>query len=259
MHAAAWLPFLVEIADRADEIALHFFRAPRLRVETKPDASPVTEADRAIEETARGLCAARRPALAVAGEEFGVAPVDGGPRLIIDPIDGTRNFVRGVPVFGTLLAVEEAGEIVAGLVSAPALAARWSAARGSGAFAGARRIRVSAVARLADAFLLHSSVGGHSETGPPAGFAELAGRVDRTRGFGDFYQHLLVAEGAAEIAIDPSVRLWDVAALLVIVEEAGGRATTLAGDRAPGGSFVTSNGLLHDAALEVLSGTTRHG
>ena len=257
MHPSEWLPFLVEIADRADAIALRFFRAPRLRVETKPDASPVTEADRAIEEAARALCGARCPALAVAGEEFGIAPEDGGPRLIIDPIDGTRNFVRGVPVFGTLLAIEEEGEIVAGLVSAPALASRWSAARGSGAFAGARRIQVSAVRKLEDAFVLHSSVGGRSETAPPpAGFAELVRRVDRTRGFGDFYQHLLVAEGAAEIAIDPSVRLWDVAALMVIVEEAGGRATTLAGDRrASGGSFVTSNGVLHDAALGILSGT----
>lgn len=254
--AVGWLPFLTEIADRADEIALRHFRGPRLQVEEKPDSSPVTEADRAIEEAARRLCRDRHPDLAVAGEEFGVGPSGTGARLVIDPIDGTRNFVRGVPIFGTLLAIEEAGEVVAGLVSAPALGARWSAARGNGAFAGARRIRVSAVSRLENAFLLHSTVGGHAEKPPPDGFAGLARRVERTRGFGDFYQHLLVAEGAAEIAVDPSVSLWDVAPLLVVVEEAGGRATTLAGERrADGGSFVTTNGVLHEETLRLLAGS----
>jgi histidinol-phosphatase len=249
-----WLPFLSEIAAEADEIALRSFRAPRLRVETKPDASPVTEADRAIEEAARRLCRERHPGLGIAGEEFGTDPSASGARLIIDPIDGTRNFVRGVPIFATLLAIEEEGEIAAGLVSAPALGARWSAARGRGALAGTRPIRVSGVGALEHAFLLHSSVAGHAETVPPPGFAALAERVERTRGFGDFYQHVLVAEGAAEIAVDPAVSLWDVAPLIVIVEEAGGRATTLEGERRAGGSLVTTNGPLHDEVLARLGG-----
>jgi histidinol-phosphatase len=253
----AWLPLLTEIADRADPIALRYFRSTDLAVVAKADASPVTIADRSIEEAARDLVARRHPELGIFGEEFGEAG-PGEARLIIDPIDGTRNFVRGIPVFASLLAIEEWGEVVAGLVSAPALGLRWHAARGEGAFCGARRIRVSRVRELGDAHVFHSDLSGAAEVAPPPGASALFARVQRTRGFGDFYQHLLVAEGAGEFAIDPVVKPWDIAALLVILEEAGGRATTLEGARTiSGGSLITSNGLLHEAARALLLGPAR--
>jgi len=246
-----WLPFLSELADRADAVAMRWFRAAGLRVEDKADQSPVTEADRAIEAMARTVARERHPELGVLGEEEGAAG-DSGLRLIVDPIDGTRNFVRGIPVFATLLAIEDAGEVEAGVVSAPALHARWHAARGAGAFRDGRRLHVSAARSLQDALLFHSNLG-PQESGPPAGFIRLVARVARTRGFGDFYQHMLVAEGAGEIAIDPVMHPWDIAALQVIVEEAGGRATSLTGERSIHAmSLVTSNGALHDAALDAL-------
>ena len=173
--------------------------------------------------------------------------------MIIDPIDGTRNYVRGIPIFGVLLAIEVGGEVAAGLVSAPALHTRWHGARGAGAFRDGMRIGVSSVGTLESALLLHGNLG-VAEPAPPFGFAALAGKVDRTRGFGDFYQHMLVAEGAGEIAIDPAANPWDIAALQVIVEEAGGRATALDGTRSIyAGSLVSSNGMLHQQALEALA------
>lgn len=256
MPATDWLPLLHDIADRADPIALRYFGRASLRVDVKPDASPVTEADHAIEAAARTLARERHPELGLLGEEEGEVGAGREVRLIVDPIDGTRNFVRGIPVFATLLAIEAAGEVVAGVVSAPALGARWHAARGAGAFRGARRLRVSAVAALGRAFLLHGNLG-PGEGGPPARLWHLAAQVERTRGFGDFYQHALVAEGAAEIAVDPVMQPWDVAALQVLVEEAGGRATSLGGERSIyAGSLLTSNGLVHDAALGALTVTS---
>jgi histidinol-phosphatase len=247
------LPFLAELADGADRIALQFFRARDLRVDEKPDRSPVTEADRAIEAMARRLLRERHPALGMLGEEEGETRGTGSARLIIDPIDGTRNFVRGVPLFGILLAIEAGGEIVAGVASAPALHARWHAARGAGAFRDGRPIRVSGVGELGHALLLHGNLG-RGEPAPPPGFLTLARQVDRTRGFGDFYQHVLVAEGAGEIGVDPAANPWDIAALQVIVEEAGGRATALSGERSIyAGSLVTSNGPMHQRVLETLS------
>ena len=252
-NAADWLPWLMELADSADRIALAAFRKPGLGAETKTDSSPVTEADQAIEATVRAQAVERHPELGVLGEEEGAR----GPsetRLIIDPIDGTRNFVRGIPVFATLLAIESSGDVVAGVVSAPALRARWQAARGAGAFRDGRRLAVSRVRSLAQALLLHGNLRS-GERGPPAGLAGLMRRVERTRGFGDFYQHMLVAEGAAEIAIDPAMHPCDIAALQVVVEEAGGRATALSGARSIyATSLVSSNGLLHDAALQALGG-----
>ena len=250
--AAAWLPFLSELADAADAIAKQLFRTRNLRVDEKPDLSPVTEADRAIEAMARRLVGERYPELGVLGEEQGEAPGSAGARLIIDPIDGTRNFVRGIPVFGVLLAIEVGGEVAAGMASAPALRMRWHGARGAGAFRDGRRIAVSGIRALDAALLLHGNLGS-AEPAPPAGFAALARQVERTRGFGDFYQHMLVAEGAGEIAVDPVAHPWDIAALQVIVEEAGGQATALGGERSIyAGSLVTSNGALHRQALEAL-------
>jgi histidinol-phosphatase len=251
-----WLPFLTELADSADALALRWFRAPKLRVEQKPDLSPVTEADQAIEAMARTLVRERHPALGVLGEEQGEATGTATARLIIDPIDGTRNFVRGIPVFATLLAIEAGGEVVAGVASAPALRARWQAARGSGAFRDGRRIGVSGVRALDHAVLFHGNLG-PGEAGPPPGIAGLLARVERTRGFGDFYQHVLVAEGAGEIAIDPVMHPWDIAALQVIVEEAGGRATSFGGQRSIyETSLVTSNGEMHQVILDTLTRST---
>jgi histidinol-phosphatase len=251
-----WLALLHEMADAADRIALRHFRTAALAVDAKADASPVTEADRGIEAAARALLRQRHRDMAVLGEEEG-ATGTGERRLIIDPIDGTRNFVRGVPVFASLLAVEEAGVVVAGVVSAPALGQRWHAATGTGAWNGGRRLAVSGITRLEGAHLFHGSLGGSREANPLPGLVPLAQRVERTRGFGDFYQHVLVAEGAGEIAVDPIVQPWDVAPLVVLVAEAGGRTSSLSG--APtiyGGSLLTTNGALHDAALEALGPPT---
>lgn len=253
MEDSGWLSLLNEIADRADEIALRFFRSAYLAVELKSDQSPVTIADRTIEEAARALLRARRPSAGILGEEHGETASSCGARLIIDPIDGTANYARGIPLFATLLAVEEDGEIAAGLVSAPALNSRWWASRGGGAYRDGVRIRVSGIQSLEEAQVFHAGVLGPDGRPLPPGILRLLGRAARTRGFGDFYQHLLVAEGSGEIAVDPIVRPWDVAALTVIVEEAGGKATTFEGERAiSGGSLLTSNGWLHAEAMERL-------
>jgi histidinol-phosphatase len=250
-----WLRLLTEIADQADPIALRYFRSSGLAVDAKSDASPVTVADRSIEEGARELMARRHPGLGIFGEEFGETAAASGARLIIDPIDGTRNFVRGIPIFASLLAIEEHGEVVAGLVSAPAMGLRWHAVRGQGAFCGIRRLAVSSIADLAQGQVFHGDLSGQAEKPPPPGIHGLFRAAQRTRGFGDFYQHLLVAEGAGEVAIDPEVKPWDIAALQVIIEEAGGLATTTAGVRTiHGGSLVSSNRLVHDQALALLCG-----
>ncbi len=254
MPTSDWLPLLGEIADRSDEIARRLFRRVDLRVEQKPDRSLVTEADREIESAARKLVAERHPDLGVFGEEQGEQIGRSSARLIIDPIDATANFVRGIPVFATLLAIEIEAEVVAGLVSAPELGTRWHASRGHGAFQGERRLQVSAVRQLEHAQLFHGSLGGYEGGRTPPGLHQLAKATHRQRGFGDFWQHCLVAAGSGEIAVDPIVQPWDIAALQVLVEEAGGRATTQNGERSIyGGSLVTTNGLLHAEALALLA------
>jgi histidinol-phosphatase len=257
VQATDWLPLLTELADRSDEIARRLFCSADLYVAEKPDKSLVTAADREIEATARKLVAERRPELGIYGEEEGEQPGRSDARLIIDPIDSTANFVRGIPAFATLLAIEVRGEVAAGLVSAPALVTRWHAARGAGAWQGRRRLRVSGIAKLEHAQLFHGSFGGYEGKLAPPGLVELARATHRQRGFGDFWQHCLVAAGSGEIAFDPIVAPWDIAALQVLVEEAGGRATTVAGERTIyKGSLVSSNGALHDAALGYLRGDT---
>ncbi len=230
------------------------FRAEDLRVERKPDTTHVTEADHATEELLRAGLAAARPDDAILGEEFGVEG-SGRRRWILDPIDGTANYVRGVPIWATLIALEEDGEMRVGVVSAPALHTRWYAARGEGAFANERLIQVSGVRDLADAQVCYSDLPSwteHRTTAQP--MIDLLHTVWRSRGVGDFLQHMLVAEGAADIAVEPIVNLWDLAPLLVVVEEAGGRFTSLEGERrADAGSAVSTNGLLHDVVLDALA------
>jgi histidinol-phosphatase len=248
------LQLALRLADLADAISLDRFRAEDLVIQTKPDMTPVSDADRAVEEAIRKHLDVERPWHAVVGEEMG-AQGDSPWRWIIDPIDGTKNYVRGVPVWATLIALEHAGQVVTGVVSAPALRRRWWASRGAGAFCDGRTVHTSAVRDLADASLSHSSIENWRGHPMQAGFEALTGAVWRTRGFGDFWQHMLVAEGAVDIAVEPEVTLWDLAALQVIVEEAGGRFTDLSGTPTPaGGNVLTTNGHLHEATLGMLRG-----
>jgi histidinol-phosphatase len=243
---SADLRLALELADLADELSLSRFRALDLKVDTKPDLSPVTEADKAIERALRERIAEARPEDAVLGEEEG-ASGEGPRRWILDPIDGTRNYSRGIPIFGTLIALEVDGELTIGVASAPALGRRWWAERGHGAFADGQPIRVSQIATIEEAVLSGLGDGfGEAE-------AKLAARSWHGRGFGEFWQYMLVAEGSADIGLDPIVNLWDLAAPLVIVEEAGGTFTDLKGERrADGGSALATNGVLHDAVLDAL-------
>jgi histidinol-phosphatase len=242
------LKFALELADLADSISTPRFRARDLAVHTKPDLTPVTDADRTIERTIRRRIEARRPRDAVLGEEEG-GPDHAPVRWIVDPIDGTKNFSRGIPIWATLIGLERDGEVVVGVASAPALGRRWWAVRGEGAFADGSAIHVSRVQRMEDAVF---SFTGRSLITERGGL-ELIGRAWHTRMFADFWQHLLVAEGSVDAAIDPVLHPWDIAAVQVIVEEAGGRATDVRGGRSVnGGSLVSSNGLLHDEVLAAL-------
>jgi histidinol-phosphatase len=252
------------LADQADSLTMQRFKALDLKVETKPDLTPVSDADRAVEEQMRVALGRSRPRDAMLGEEFGSVPGRGEGRRtwIIDPIDGTKNYVRGVPVWATLIALIENGMPVVGVVSAPALGRRWWASTGAGAYTGrslsqATRIRVSEVKDLKDASFAYSSVISWEEYGKLDGFLELSRACWRTRAYGDFWSHMLVAEGAVDIAAEPELSLWDVAAPAIIVTEAGGRFSALNGDASPAaGSGLTSNGLLHAALLTHLGDAT---
>jgi histidinol-phosphatase len=243
-----------ELADLADSITLPRFRAVDLQVETKPDLTPVSEADRAVERAIRERLAAERPGEAVLGEEEG-GDEAGAARWILDPIDATRNYVRGIPVFATLIALERDGACVAAVVAAPALGRRWWAARGEGAFTdGGRRLAVSAVARLEDAVFSYTSAADWERHGAGDAFRALTGTAWSPRGYGDFWQYMLLAEGSVDLAIETAAEVWDLAAPQLIVEEAGGRFTDTTGRRtAAGGSSIASNGLLHDVALRALA------
>ncbi|MDX6570159.1 MAG: histidinol-phosphatase [Gaiellales bacterium] len=231
------LAYALELADAADALTLPRFRASDLHIETKPDLTPVTDADRATERMLRDRIAQDRPGESVFGEEEGD---DGGAiRWIVDPIDGTRNFLRGIPVWATLLALERDGQFVCGVVSAPALRRRWWAARGEGAWANGTPIGVSAVRKLSDATV--SCTYGRD-------LARLEPLVSHARGLADFWQHVLVAEGALDAAVDAELKLWDYAALEPIVAEAGGRLAHF------GEQIVSTNGLVHDEVITALSG-----
>jgi histidinol-phosphatase len=256
------LAFALELADAADAMTLARFRATDLVIETKPDFTPVSDADRAVEEALRRRIAADRPDHAVFGEEMGHRAAATGAMgdtdewcWLIDPIDGTKNYVRGIPVFATLLALRHRNETVVAVVSAPALHRRWWAAKAGGAFADGVPIRVSAVGSLDDALLSYDEPVAFDRLGLTEAFLRLAHRCWRIRAFSDFWAHALVAEGAVDAAVhaEPGVKLWDLAPLKLIVEEAGGRFTDLTGAaRADGDSAVSSNGLLHDEVLTAL-------
>jgi histidinol-phosphatase len=258
------LALALELCDDADVLTTARFRAHDLHVETKPDLTPVSEADHAVEEAIRDRLAAARPDDAILGEEFGTTPSKtagaGHRRWIVDPIDGTKSYVRGVPVWATLLALEVEGELVVGVVSAPALGRRWWASRGGGAFADGDPIRVSDVHALEDAQLCFANFQDWEPKGLGEAMLALGRRAWRAVGFGDFWGHMLVAEGAADVMIEPELALWDVAALRPIVEEAGGRCSSIVGDPATGpGGCVTTNGHLHDGVLAALGASRPEG
>ncbi|OHV46911.1 histidinol-phosphatase [Parafrankia soli] len=256
---AGWLAddlaLALSLADAADRITLSRFQAVDLHVESKPDNTPVSDADTAVESMIRERLATARPGDGVLGEEEGLVGENTRRRWILDPVDGTKNFVRGVPVWGTLLGLEVDGEMVVGVASAPAMSRRWWAARGTGAFTrdatgDTRSLQVSSVARLSDAFLSFASLEGWRTADRLPQLLSLAEQIWRSRAYGDFWSHMMVAEGAVDLACEPEVSLWDLAALQVIVEEAGGRFTDLRGRRGPGwGTILTTNGHLHDVAL----------
>ena len=263
------------LADLADAISLDRYQAQDLVITTKPDNTPVTDADRAVETAIREALATHRQTDGLVGEEFGSDKGTSGRYWVIDPIDGTKNFMRGVPTWATLIAlvsVDEAGveEVIVGIASAPALARRWSAAKGHGAFvrfnpgtiddlsedfdssSREKKISVSKVAALTDASISYSDFVGWGDRLEP--FQKMLANAWRTRGIGDFWSHMLVAEGAVDVAIEPSLALWDMAALDIIVREAGGTFTNTAGQDGPfGGSGVSTNGVLHKAVINGLN------
>jgi histidinol-phosphatase len=263
------------LADLADAISLDRYQAQDLVIATKPDNTPVTDADRAVETAIREALATHRNTDGLVGEEFGSDKGTSGRYWVIDPIDGTKNFMRGVPTWATLIAlvnVDSSGieEVIVGIASAPALARRWSAAKGHGAFvrfssgniddlsedlgasSNEKKISVSKVAKLSDASISYSDFVGWGDRLEP--FQKMLASAWRTRGIGDFWSHMLVAEGAVDVAIEPSLAVWDMAALDIIVREAGGAFTNIAGQNGPfGGSGVSTNGVLHNAVISGLN------
>jgi histidinol-phosphatase len=245
------------LADDADSLTTNRFKALDLHVVNKPDLTPVTDADKSVEEGIRRTLSRARPRDAVLGEEQG-ATGSSNRRWIVDPIDGTKNFVRGVPVWATLIALMIDDEVVVGCVSAPQLNRRWWASKGGGAWTGrsllnASPCRVSDVARLDDASLSYSSLSGWDERDRLDDFLALSRRCWRTRAYGDFWSYMLLAEGAVDLAAEPELKIYDMAALDVIVREAGGLFTSLDGTPGPlGGNALASNGRLHDQALAFL-------
>ena len=270
------------LADVADAITLDRYQSQDLVITTKPDNTPVTDADRAVETAIREALGTHRSGDGLVGEEFGSDKGSSGRYWVIDPIDGTKNFMRGVPTWATLIAlvqVDASGneEVVVGIASAPALARRWAAAKGHGATvrfnAGTddftdtdtdkdfeslslavneKKISVSKVASLSDASISYSDFVGWGERLEP--FQRMLAGAWRTRGIGDFWSHMLVAEGAVDVAIEPSLAVWDMAALDIIVREAGGTFTNTAGHNGPfGGSGVSTNGVLHNAVINGLN------
>ena len=242
----------LEAADAADAVTMPRFRAADLAVEVKADSTPVSEADRAAEQAIRGVIGRDFPNDGILGEEYG-EDTGSGRRWIIDPIDATVNYVRGVPVWGTLIALEADGEVVVGVVSSPALGYRWWAARGDGAWRNAERITVSSIDRVEQAHMSFNALKACFSAGIGEQVMGLIHRCERVRGFGDFWSFMLLAEGSVDLVVEPIAALWDLAPLQVIVEEAGGTMTDLTGRRTiDTGNAVATNGRLHEEALAAL-------
>ncbi|WP_430868553.1 inositol monophosphatase family protein [Demequina aurantiaca] len=255
---AADLNLALAMADEVDALTMRNSDPADLTVELKPDDTPVTAVDRAAEQLIRSALQQQRPADSLLGEEYGSSG-DSARRWIVDPIDGTKNFIRGVPVWATLIALFDGDKPAVGVVSAPALGRRWFAAAGDGAWEGqdaatARRLAVSQVASLPEASMSYSSLTGWEPIGRLDSLLDLSREVWRTRAYGDFWSYMLVAEGAVDIAAEPELEVYDMAALVPIVLEAGGRFTSLDGIEGPfGGNAIASNGALHDAAVAALA------
>ena len=259
---SAELAFALTLADIADEISLARYRALDLVITTKPDSTPVTDADKSVEVAITAAINLKYPSDGIVGEEFGTSGSRGSDGSkdrywVIDPIDGTKNFLRGVPTWATLIALVDNDEVVASVVSSPALYRRWYASVGGGAFvtegaSAPRKLSVSKVSQLADASITYSDFQGWGAR--RTNFEKLLDGAWRTRGLGDFWSHMLVAEGAVDVAIEPSLALWDMAALDLIVREAGGRFTSLDGVDGPfGPNAISSNGVLHSAIVTALN------
>lgn len=252
------LAIALQLADLADSITLPRFEASDLKVDSKPDMTPVSDADLACEEALRILINELAPEDEILGEEFG-GSTSAGRQWVIDPIDGTKNYVRGVPVWATLIALLIDGRPVLGVISAPALGRRWWAVEGEGAwrsvFGGEpKRLGVSAISKLEDASVSFSSLDGWRDLNLRDNFFSLSDITWRLRGFGDFYSYCLVAEGAVDIAAEPEVSLWDLAPLAILVTEAGGRFTSLEGIDGPhGGNALATNGLVHEETRKILT------
>ena len=255
------LALALKMADAADVISMARYQSQDLVITTKPDNTPVTDADKATEKALREILAKERPNDGLVGEEFGTSGTDAKRYWVIDPIDGTKNFMRGVPSWSTLIALIErhddgAEEIIVGVVSAPALFRRWHAAAGLGAYvclnkSAPKKIHVSGISSIADASVTYSDLNNWGEYLPK--FQTLLASANRTRGFGDFWSHMLVAEGAAEIALEIGVALWDMAAISIIVTEAGGRFSSIDGVDGPGhGSGLSTNSIIHSHVLDAL-------
>ncbi|WP_440711421.1 inositol monophosphatase family protein [Herbiconiux sp. YIM B11900] len=262
------LALALRLADRADAVSRARFRATDLHVTTKPDRTPVTDADRAVEQAIRDELTASRPDDSVRGEEFGTGGGTTGSirQWIIDPIDGTANFMRGIPVWATLISLAVDGVPVVGVVSSPALGRRWWGARGLGAFTTdaldttpdvARPIRVSGIGTLADASLSYNSLKGWDDEGRLDDLTRLSRAVWRTRAYGEMWSYMMVAEGQLEIAGEFDLQPYDMAALVPVVEEAGGRFSSVDGEEGPwSGSALATNGLVHDEVIALLRSTT---
>ena len=252
-------PLLREIADEADRIALRYYRAEELRIDRKGDGSAVTQADRAVEEMARSKVTASGLAMDVLGEEMGggdakAASSSNRARMIIDPIDGTEEFSRGIPTFGTLMGIELNGEIVAGMASAPGLHSRWWAYRGEGAYRDGKRLHVSNVSSLSKAMVFTTGTGPSKNAHDQLRIRALLDAARNSRSFGGFWQHMLVAEGAIEAALDWTSKPWDLAPLGIMVEEAGGHSTNGRGERTIySGQLISTNGKIHDEVLKILA------
>ena len=257
------LALAMRLADAADSITMARYQSIDLVVTNKPDDSPVTDADKASEEAIRALLKSHRPDDGIVGEEFGDDAAGAKRYWVIDPIDGTKNFLRGVPTWATLIGLIEKQSdgsevVVVGVVSAPALFRRWYASEGNGAFVSLnggtpKRISVSQVSEIKDASISYSDFIGWDQRLAP--FQELLESAWRTRGIGDFWSHMLVAEGAVDVAIEPKLAIWDMAALDIVVREAGGRFTNTAGiDGSLGGSGLSTNSAIHQKIVDKLNG-----